>query len=104
MTYFRMSLWDFYSYTPIEIDYALKAYFEEKALIHKEEWERTRVGIYFNYLFTPTKRRKVTYNTFCKDYLKLNYDDDQDLEKHEISDEEFKNIQDYFKTLPGTNS
>lgn len=97
MAYIYMPLNVFWNSTPIEIDLALKAYYEAKIETEKAQWERTRTQIYFNYIFTPSSKRKVSYNTFKRDFLPFKFDElDKDKEPM-IDDEAFANIQDFFK-------
>lgn len=101
LSYLHIPFYEFWDYTPIEIDYALKAYYQAKSDDDAADWERTRTSIYFSYLFVPSKRTKVTYETFRRDYLPFSTD------VHEpevvINDEQFSDIQDYFKNLTGAN-
>jgi hypothetical protein len=97
-----MTLLDFYTYAPIEIDYVLKAYFEKVENENIGEWERVRTQIYYSYLFVPTKRRKVTYETFKRDYLKFSFDDKDKKNEEVIDDEQFAMIQKIMKEKTGT--
>lgn len=91
-----MSLSDFWDYTPIEIDYALKAYTENKIEEARLSWEQTRIHIYFHYLLTSSKRRKVSYETFKKDYIALNFDK-KEITTDVLNDEQFESIDKFFK-------
>jgi len=102
MATLHISLWDFYDYTPIEIDYALKSYFEIVEEQNKISWEQTRLQIYYDYLLTPSKKRKVTYNTFKKDYLRFGFDNEVYNNETIIDDDAFSVIQDYFNKIKGT--
>lgn len=102
MVLLQMPLYEFWDYTPIEIDYALKAHKENEDRKNQIEWERTRTHVYYEYIFTQTRRRKVSYNTFKKDYFKLWFDEENKI-KEVIDDETFASINDYFKNLKGTN-
>lgn len=105
MAQLNMKFWDFYDLTPIEIDYALKAHIKEIEDQVKLSWEQTRTQIYYNYLLTPSRKRKVSYSTFKKDYLKFNFDDDDKGEKDIIDDATFETIQEIFKNkTKGTQS
>jgi len=102
MVLLQIPLSEFWDYTPIEIGYALKAYRDKEAEFSKNEWERTRTHVYYEYLFVQTRRRKVSYNTFKKDYLKLWFDEERKV-KEVMDDNTFAEIHDYFKKLKGAN-
>ena len=98
-----MTLWDFYTYTPIDIDYALKAYYEKKNEEAKLQWEIARTQCYYEYLYVPSKRRKVSYETFKRDYLKLSFDDEIKVKSEVIDDEQFAMIQNIMNIKKGAN-
>jgi len=91
MAYLHMSIWDFLDHTPIEIDYALKAYFERVNSQNELQWEIARTQTYFEYLFVPSRKRKVSYNSFKHEFFKLNFDDKE--EKDYVTEEQFDMIQ-----------
>lgn len=96
-----MPMEEFLYSTPIEIDYALKAYRDIREENDKAEWERTRTQVYYMYLLTPSKKKKVTYHQFKKDYLHLNYDDKlKESDEPIIDDATFERMQSYFKKKP----
>jgi hypothetical protein len=94
MAYLHMKVWDFWEHTPIEIDYALKSYYEQRFEDIKTDWERTRTDIYYQYLFTPTKKRKVTYSEFKKEYLRFGFDEEKQIDV--MNDETFEAIDKIF--------
>lgn len=103
MANLHMTLWDFYTYTPLDVDFALKAYFEKEKEDIKLQWEIARTHIYYEYLFVPTKKRKVSYETFKRDYLKLVFDEEKESQTEVIDDEQFAMIQNIMKQKMGTN-
>lgn len=103
MANLHMTLWDFYTYTPLDVDFALKAYFEKEKEDIKLQWEIARTHIYYEYLFVPTKKRKVSYETFKRDYLKLAFDEEKESQTEAIDDEQFAMIQNIMKQKMGTN-
>ena len=94
-------MWDFLSYTPIEIHYALQAFYEHEMEQSKGEWERFRTLIYYSYLFVPSKKRKVTYDTFKRDYLKFQFDEESKEPSEVITHEQFMKMQEVIKKLKG---
>jgi len=96
MVNLHIPLCDFWDYTPIEIDNALKIYTENKIDEIKLSWEQTRIQIYFTYLLTPSKRRKASYETFKKDYISLGFDKKESTTEI-IDDEQFASINNFFK-------
>ena len=92
-----MSLNEFYDYTPVEIDYAFRFYYENEDQKSKIIWEQTRLKIYYSYLFSPSQKRKVTYITFKRDYLPFSFDEKDKEDKEVIDDNTFSAIQDFFK-------
>lgn len=101
MARLHMNLWDFYELTPIEVDYALKAYNQSLEDLARVDWERTRLSIYFNYLLTPSRKRKLSYESFKRSYIKLSFDDNNEEETNVIDDESFAKIQNIFQNLKG---
>lgn len=98
LAYLHIPLREFYEYTPIEIDYALTVYYENKEQELKLSWEQTRTQIYYTYLFAPSQKRKVSYSTFKKEYLPLNFDNDNESKETPVIDDvTFGAIQDFFK-------
>lgn len=65
-------------------------------------WEQVRTKIYFDYLFVPSKRTKVSYETFRRDYLPFSTDTFEPVQV--IDDEQFADIQDYFKKIQGVSA
>jgi hypothetical protein len=102
MAHLHLSLWEFYECSPIEIHYVLKSFYDHENLKNNLDWERTRTHIYFEYLFVPSRKRKVTYNTFKRDYLKLGFDSEVENKEPIIDDEQFGIIDNYFKEIEGT--
>ena len=88
LAYLNMNLWDFYDYTPLEIDYALKAYHEKELGDIKLQWEIARTQIYYNYLLTPSRKHKVSYESFKRNYLKFGFD--TDINANEMTEEEYE--------------
>ncbi len=102
VAYLHMPLRDFWDSTPIEIDYALKAYYESKAQEAQLTWEQTRTQIYFNYLMTPSHKRKVSYSSFKKEFLPFGFDIENEEPKQVITDEDFAAMQNFInKKLKG---
>lgn len=93
----HLPLKEFLDYTPIEVDFALKAYFENKDLEIRISWEQLRTQIYFSYLFTPSNKRKVSYSTFKKEFLPFSFDQDDKESKPVLDDEAIDAIQNFFK-------
>lgn len=102
MALLQMPLSDFWDYTPREIDYALQAYHNQKLEESKTDWERTRTSIYYSYLLVPSKKRKVSYEQFKRNYLKLSWDDEGKENTEVIDDEAFASIHEHFKKLKGS--
>lgn len=98
-----MTLWDFYSYTPAEIDFVFKAFNEKEKEEIKLKWEIARTHIYYEYLFVPSRKRKVSYETFKREYLKLAFDEDKNSNKEVMDDEEFDMIQNIMKEKTGAS-
>ena len=95
MSTIHIPLCDFYDYTPVEIDWALQPYYEMKSSESKTNWERTRVLIYYQYLYTPSKKNKVSYNQFKNEFLPFSFDA---LEKPDVmNDETIETIQGILK-------
>ena len=90
MAYLHISLFDFYDYTPKEIDCALKFYFDKVSEEHISSWERTRLSIYYGYIFIPSKKQKVSYDEFKRKFLPLGFDVHK--EEQVIDDDLFDNI------------
>jgi len=100
MAIMHITIWEFYDLTPIEVDYVIKAYIEIIESQTQLSWEQVRTQIYYNYLLTPSKKRKVSYQIFKKDYLPFSFDkDEKRSEENIIDDEAFDSIQDYFKKI-----
>jgi len=100
MALLHMSIFDFLAHTPVEIDYALKAYYDYEVEKSKTDWERFRTLIYYTYMFTPSSRRKVTYDVFKKDYLSFGFDEKKEPAEV-ITDEKFMQIMDVMQKLKG---
>lgn len=90
LVYLHIPLYEFYDYTPKEIDIALSIYFEQEQVKNQNEWERTRLQIYYNYLLTPSRKRKVTYSSFKNELLPFTFD--KKVERDVMSDDTFKEI------------
>lgn len=96
MAQLHMTLWEFYELTPIEVNFALQAHAKDVESQVILSWEQTRTQIYYNYLLTPSKKRKVSYHIFKKDYLKFSFDENE-KPKEAMDDVTFNMIQDIFK-------
>jgi hypothetical protein len=103
MARLHMSLWEFYECTPIEINYALNAHFDIVKENAQLTWEQTRTTIYYMYLLSPSKKKKVSYDIFKNEYLHLSFDDEINNKKPAMSDEDFEQIQNFFKKLTKGN-
>jgi hypothetical protein len=66
----------FWDLTPIELDYAFKAYVEELEYKERLSWEQVRVNAYYRYLMTPKEKSKhiLTLEQFKKRVFPLNFD------------------------------
>jgi len=105
MAYLHIPLSDFWDYSPLEIDWALKAHFNQLEMNSRLSWEQTRTQIYYSYLLTPSRKRKVSYNTFKADYLPLGFDkEEKEVDKEPITDEQFDSMHNYFKNEEGTQN
>lgn len=98
MANLHIPLYEFWEYTPAEIDVAFRALNEAKFQEIKLSWEQVRIQIYYSYLLTPTKKTKVKYETFKRDYLPLFFDEKKDysdnpLFKQEAIDEMERRIE-----------
>jgi hypothetical protein len=100
----HIPLREFYDYTPIEITYAFDAYYENKLEDIKVSWEQTRMQIYFSYLYVPSKKRKVSYESFKKEFLPLSFDDDVKEKENQIDDEAFATIMTMFENIQGVKN
>ena len=98
MAYLHIPLSDFWNYTPLEIDFAFKAYHEKALIDIKTNWERTRIQVYYAYLLTASKKRKVNYRQFKREYLPFAFDEEEPIEA--MSDETFDSINDFFNNTP----
>ena len=85
--------------SPIEIDYAFKAFYESKNSDVQTQWEQVRTQIYFSYMFTPSSTEKVSYDTFRRDYLPFNFDEFAPVEV--LPDEDVDYLLDYMKSKTG---
>ena len=94
MALLHIPLYDFWDYTPLEIDYAFKYYSEKISIDSQIDWERTRLNIYYSYLYVPSKKQKVNYEQFKKDFLPFNFDKPKEIIP--MSDETFDYIATYF--------
>jgi hypothetical protein len=93
LAYLHLPLEEFNNYTPIEIDYALKAYYENKEEENKLSWEQLRIQTYFNYLLTPSQKPKVSFITFKNDYMPFSFDKDIDDKTSIIDDKMFEEME-----------
>lgn len=103
VAYLHIPFTCFWDMSPIEVDFALTSYFKQVESDNHISWEQTRTSIYFAYLFTPSRRRKVSYNTFKKDFLPFHFDSDEDQEpKVVIDDDAFATMHEFMKQREGT--
>lgn len=96
MANLHIPLFDFWDYSPIEIDAALTAHYNALFEQSKITWEQTRLQIYYAYLLTPTKNTKVSFQQFKKDFIPLSFDEILPDEPA-MSDETFEDIMGLFK-------
>lgn len=101
MAILHMSLSEFNDYTPAEIDYALKAHSEIITSQNNLSWEQVRLQIYYSYLLTPGKKRKVTYKTFKREYLPFDFDQDKKEDDYVLTNEDIDVMQNFFKKPKG---
>lgn len=69
---------EFLQWTPKEIQKATEVWAEDRALEIREDYERTRLSVYYSYLLTPTYSKgavKKTYDEFRKEFFKLPWDE-----------------------------
>lgn len=92
-----MTLWDFYDLTPVEVDYIIKAYSTRVEEETKLSWEQVRTQIYYNYILTPSKKSKVTYDHFKKEYLRFPFDEIKQSDAPVLTENDINFIQDFFK-------
>lgn len=99
MAYLHMTVWDFLDHTPIEIDYALKAYYEHISMQNNVAWEIARTQTYFQYLYVPSRKRKVSYNNFKKEYFNLEFDKNEETQP--LTEEQILSMQKLIKEKTG---
>jgi len=99
LAFLHIPLREFYDYTPIEIDYAFKAYVDQQENSVKLSWEQTRTQIYFGYLYAPSRKRKVTYNQFKKDFLPFSFDEEENVESLALDDEQFALMDNFIENM-----
>ena len=51
-------------------------------------------------MLTPTKKSKVTYKTFKREYLPFDFDEQKTNEKTILTNKDISDIQDFFKNKP----
>jgi hypothetical protein len=103
MVNLHISLYEFWDYTPAEIDIAFSAYNNKKSAEVQQSWEQIRTQIYYSYLFAPTGKRKVSFNHFKREYLPFSFDKENEPIQV-IDDDAFASIQDFFKKIKGTQN